>query len=161
MAGTGRLLHPLWTWPREQTPEVLRDYQEAYPSGMRSFNDDPEACLAYLRCPLAHHKAIRTTNLLERASQERCWRTKVLPHFFTEETCLKLVFSAFWHTTQRGRHVTMTELEQQLALLRRELGLPLYQDRRPTCTADEPTTPILQRDSDLTLSILTVKETRI
>ncbi|MBC7262722.1 MAG: transposase, partial [Chloroflexi bacterium] len=83
--------------------------------------------LAYLRCPLAHHKAIRTTNLLERAFQESRRRTRVIPHFFTEKACLKLVFSALWQASQRWRRVSMTELEQQqLHLLRRELGLPLY-----------------------------------
>lgn len=112
---------------RERAAEVLREYQEAYPAAMRSFSDDLEACLVYLRCPSAHHKAIRTTNLLERAFQESRRRTKVIPHFFTERSCLKLVFSALWKTSQRWRRVTMTELErQQLALLRRELGLPLY-----------------------------------
>jgi putative transposase len=47
---------------RERAAEVLREYREAYPAAMRSFSDDLEACLVYLRCPLAHHKAIRTTN---------------------------------------------------------------------------------------------------
>jgi hypothetical protein len=43
---------------------------------------------------------------------------------------LKLVFSALWKTSQRWRAVTTTELErQQLALLRQELGLPLYPDQ--------------------------------
>lgn len=112
---------------RERAAQVLHDYQQEYPAAMRSFNDDLEACLAYLRCPLAHHKAIRTTNLLERAFQESRRRTRVIPHFFTEKACLKLVFSALWQASQRWRRVSMTELEQQqLHLLRRELGLPLY-----------------------------------
>jgi len=52
---------------------------------------------------------------------------KVIPHFFTEQACLKLVFSALWKASQRWRCVTMTELErEQLALLRQELGLPLH-----------------------------------
>ena len=112
-------------WQRAQ--EVKRDYEQAYPAAMRSFQDGLEACLAYLRCPMAHHKAIRTTNLLERAFQESRRRTKVIPHFFTERACLKLVFSALWQTSQRWRRVTMTELEQQqLAQLRKEMHLPLY-----------------------------------
>jgi len=112
---------------KERAAKVLRHYQKEHPAAMRSFNDDLEACLAYLRCPLAHHKAIRTTNLLERAFQESRRRTKVIPHFFTEKACLKLVFSALWKTSQRWRKVTMTELEQQqLELLRQELELPLY-----------------------------------
>ena len=116
---------------RERAAHVLRDYQATYPGAMRSFNDDLEACLAYLRCPLAHHKAVRTTNLIERAFEESRRRTKVIPHFFTEKACLKLVFSALWQTSQRWRRVTMSELEQQqLALLRRELGLPLYEGQQ-------------------------------
>jgi putative transposase len=112
---------------KERAAKVLRDYQKEHPAAMRSFNDDLEACLVYLRCPLAHHKSIRTTNLLERAFQESRRRTKVIPHFFTEKACLKLVFSALWKTSQRWRKVTMTELEQQqLELLRKDLELPLY-----------------------------------
>jgi len=112
---------------KERAAKVLRDYQKEHPAAMRSFNDDLEACLVYLRCPLAHHKSIRTTNLLERAFQESRRRTKVIPHFFTEKACLKLVFSALWKTSQRWRRVTMTELErQQLELLRKDLELPLY-----------------------------------
>ncbi len=109
---------------KERAAKVLRDYQKEHPAAMRSFNDDLQACLVYLRCPLAHHKSIRTTNLLERAFQESRRRTKVIPHFFTEKACLKLVFSALWKTSQRWRKVTMTELEQQqLELLRKELEL--------------------------------------
>ena len=112
---------------KERAAKVLHDYQEQHPAAMRSFNDDLEACLVYLRCPLTHHKSIRTTNLLERAFQESQRRTKVVPHFFTEKACLKLVFSALWKTSQRWRKVTMTELEQQqLELLRKDLQLPLY-----------------------------------
>ena len=56
--------------------ETLKSYQrrlcrifELYPSAMKSFQDDWEACVAYLCCPEIHHKRIRTTNLLARAHQ--------------------------------------------------------------------------------------------
>ena len=118
---------PLRVEAKERAAKVLRDYQGEHPAAMRSFNDDLQACLVYLRCPLAHHKSIRTTNLLERAFQESWRRTKVIPHFFTEKACLKLVFSALWKTSQRWRKVTMNALDQQqLELLRKELDLPLY-----------------------------------
>ena len=87
---------------------------------------------AILRCPVRHQRSIRTTNLLERAFQESRRRTKVIPHFFTERACLKLVFSALWKTSQRWRAVTTTELDRQpLALLRQEPGLPLYPGQEP------------------------------
>lgn len=112
---------------QQRAKEVQKEYAQPYPTAMRCFQDDLEACLAYLRCPLAHHKSIRTTNLLERAFQESRRRTKVIPRFWTERACLKLVFSALWKTSQRWRRVTMTESEQrQLAQLRSDLDLPLY-----------------------------------
>jgi transposase-like protein len=91
---------------------------------MRSFQDDWEACIAYLRCPALHHKRIRTTNLLERSFLEERRRTKVIPRFFTEKSCIKLVFATLWRASQRWQGVKMSEFERkQLKLLRRELGL--------------------------------------
>lgn len=104
--------------------DVLHKYQGQYPSAMKSFQDDWEACIAYLRCPAAHHKRIRTTNLLERSFVEERRRTKVIPRFFTEQSCLKLAFASLWQASQRWQGVRMSEFErQQLALLRQELGL--------------------------------------
>jgi transposase-like protein len=109
---------------RMMAAKVLETYQNLYPSAMNSFQDDWEACIAYLRCPHVHHKRIRTTNLLERSFGEQRRRTKVIPRFFTERSCLKLVFATVWRASQRWQGVKMSELErQQLRLLRRELGL--------------------------------------
>jgi putative transposase len=104
--------------------EVLRKYQDLYPAAMASFRDDWEACIAYLRCPTIHHKRIRTTNLLERSFLEERRRTKVIPRFFTEKSCLKLAFATLWQASQRWQGVRMSAFElQQIALLRQELGL--------------------------------------
>jgi transposase-like protein len=103
--------------------DVLKAYQSNYPASMRSFQDDWEASIAYLRCPAIHHKRIRTTNLLERSFLEERRRTRTIPRFFTERSCLKLVFATLWRASQRWQGVRMTEIEcQQLKLLRRQLG---------------------------------------
>jgi transposase-like protein len=103
--------------------DVLKTYQSTYPAAMRSFQDDWEASIAYLRCPAIHHKRIRTTNLLERSFLEERRRTRTIPRFFSEKSCLKLVFATLWRASQRWQSVKMTEIErQQLRLLRRELG---------------------------------------
>lgn len=104
--------------------DLLQKYQDRYPAAMKSFSDDLEACWAYLRCPTVHHKRIRTTNLLERAFVEQKRRTKVIPGFWTEKSCLKLVFATLWQASQRWQGVRMSEFEQQqLRRLRAELGL--------------------------------------
>ena len=123
--------------------EVLKDYQTLYPAAMKSFQDDWHACIAYLRCPHIHHpclpqgkcKRIRTTNVLERCFLEQRRRTKTIPRFFTEKSCLKLVFATLWRASRSWCNVRMSEFEiQQLRLLRRELGLP--DDQQPQVVVD-------------------------
>ena len=60
---------------------------------MAWLEDDFEACVAHLRFPLGHRRAIRTTNLLERLFGEERLRTKVIPHAFGERAVLQLVDS--------------------------------------------------------------------
>jgi transposase-like protein len=80
---------------------VLETYQGRYPSAMPSFQDDWDDCVIYLPCPAIHHpclrhgrcKRLRTSNWLERSFLEERRRTKVIPRFFTEKSCLKLVFA--------------------------------------------------------------------
>ena len=74
------------------------------------------------RLPPAHRKFVRTTNLIERSFEEQQRRTKVIPRFFDERSCLKLAFAAVQRAATRWQKVTISELEQrQLALLRSEL----------------------------------------
>ena len=120
---------------RMMAAKVLETYQAPYPSAMKSFEDDFEACIAHLRCPAAHHKRIRTTNLLERSFLEERRRTKVIPRFFTEKSCLKLAFATLWRASQRWHGIRISEIErQQLRRLRGKLGL-LTQDEQDTAQA--------------------------
>jgi transposase-like protein len=109
---------------KQVAADLLKKYEKLYPSAMTSFQDDWEACIVHMRCPHVHHKRIRTTNLLERSFLEERRRTKVIPRFFTERSCLQLAFASLWRASQRWQGVKMSSLErQQLKLLRRELGL--------------------------------------
>jgi len=123
------MVHSAYYAPNREVAEMiakdlLQRYQDLYPSAMKSFTDDLEACWSYLRCPAVHHKRIRTTNLLERAFVEQRRRTKVIPGFWTEKSCLKLVFATLWQASKRWRGVRMSEFEQQQLLqLRADLDL--------------------------------------
>ena len=66
------------------------------------------------------YKRVRTINLLERSLLEQRRRPKVIPHFFSERSCLKWVFATLWRASQRWQTVRMSEFErQQLKFLRR------------------------------------------
>ena len=105
-------------------------FSALYPSAMKSFEDDLEASLAHLKLPADHRVNCRTTNLVETNLVERGFleerrRTKVLPRFFDEKSCLKLVFGTLLRAARRWRRITVTELQAaQLRRLRQELGQP-------------------------------------
>jgi len=107
---------------RQAAAETLGHFQREYPRAMQCLAEDLEASLAHLRVPPAHRKFVRTTNLIERSFVEERRRTKVIPRFFDERSCLKLAYAALQRAADRWQKVTITELEQrQLELLRQEL----------------------------------------
>jgi putative transposase len=107
---------------RQAAAETITRFQREYPAAIKSFADDLDASLMHLRVPPAHRKFVRTTNLIERGFEEERRRTKVIPRFFDERSCLKLAFAALERAARRWQKVTITELEQrQLALLRQDL----------------------------------------
>jgi putative transposase len=86
------------------------------------FMDDFEACIAHLRLPIAHRRATRTTNLLERLFVEERRRLKIIPNALGEKAVLKLMFGAMTRAAERWRSIRITEFERrQMAALRHEL----------------------------------------
>jgi len=98
--------------------------KRTYPSLTSCFSEDLEAILGHLRLPVRHRRSVRTTNLIERTFEEERRRTKIIPGFFTEQSCLKLVFSVLIRASKRWRRIVMDEMElKQIDALRKELGL--------------------------------------
>jgi putative transposase len=97
---------------------VLRDdiaatYAKDLPSAVACLDDDFEACIAHLRFPLGHRRAIRTSNLLERLFGEERRRTKIIPHAFGERAVLKLVYAAPIRAAEHWRGIRITEFERR------------------------------------------------
>jgi putative transposase len=69
---------------RELAAGIVADYGRKYDCAVACFIDDFEACIAHLRFPMTHRRAIRTTNLLERLFVEERRRLKIIPNEFGE-----------------------------------------------------------------------------
>lgn len=113
-----RLLQDVRDAPDHETgqaraKELIERYQKKLPSAMDCLADDLEASLAHLKLPSLHQKMIRTTNLCERSFVEERRRTKVIPRFFDEKSCLKLVFATLWRASVRWRKVRFNEMEKK------------------------------------------------
>jgi putative transposase len=107
---------------RELAAGVVADYGGEHDRAVACFRDDFEACITYLRFPVAHRRGIRTTNLLERLFVEERRRLKIIPNAFGERAVLKLMFGALIRAAERWRSVKVTEFERrQIAAVRKEL----------------------------------------
>ena len=79
---------------RDLAADLVRKWEKEFPSAAACFQDDFEACIARLRMPVRHRKAIRTPNMLERLFGEERRPMKVMPNAWGEKTALKLMFAA-------------------------------------------------------------------
>lgn len=113
--------------PSPALARVLKDdlverSQKAYPTAVRCFVEDFEACIAHLACPPSLRKVIRTSNLLERLFEEERRRTKTIHSFFGERPVLKLMYASVIRASDTWRGVHIGELERgQLERLREQL----------------------------------------
>jgi transposase-like protein len=93
--------------------EFRHTYAHELPSGVKCFDDDFAACITYLRLPVAHRRATRTTNLLERLFLEERRRSNTIPHAFGERAVLKLMYAGApasqRHVATGGDHRFRTE----------------------------------------------------
>jgi putative transposase len=87
-----------WFYDRRDLGEVRRDlaawlgkWQSKYAKLCQWVEDNIEETLTYYRLPLAHHKHMKSTNMLERLNQELKRRTHVVRIFPKAESCLRLV----------------------------------------------------------------------
>lgn len=107
---------------RELAEGLVKDYETEMPSAVACFMDDFDACIAHLRMPITHRRAIRTTNLLERLFVEERRRLKIIPNAFGEKPVLKLMFGAMIRAAERWRAIRITDFERrQMAAVRQEL----------------------------------------
>jgi transposase-like protein len=108
---------------RQRAEELVARYQGIYPSAVKCFQEDLEACLHHLRCPVRHRRFITSTNLVERSFEEEKRRSKVLPRFFNEKSCLKLAFASLLRASWKWRRIPISQTEQrELLELRYQLG---------------------------------------
>jgi putative transposase len=87
-----------WFYDRRDLAEARRDiaqwlakWQGKYARLCAWVEDNIEETLTYYRLPLAHHKHMKSTNMLERLNQEIKRRTHVVRIFPNAASCLRLV----------------------------------------------------------------------
>ena len=108
--GAGPCRLPGAVTARDLAADLIRTWESEFPTAVTCFQDDFEACIAHLRMPVKHRKAIRTTNLLERLFGEERRRLKVIPNAWGEKAVLKLMFAAMTRASGTWRPIGVTAL---------------------------------------------------
>lgn len=87
-----------WLYDRRDLEEARRDlavwlakWQGKYAKLCNWVEENIEETLSFYRLPLAHHKHLKSTNMLERLNEELKRRTQVVRIFPNEQSCLRLI----------------------------------------------------------------------
>lgn len=87
-----------WLYDRRDIQEAERDlaawivkWQGRYPKLVNWVEDNIGQTLTFYRLPRAHHKHLKSTNMLERLNEEIKRRTRVVRIFPNGESCLRLI----------------------------------------------------------------------
>lgn len=119
-----------WIYDRRDMQEANRDlaawiakWQGKYPKLVDWVESNIVETLSFYRLPRAHHKHLKSTNMLERLNEEIKRRTHVVRIFPNTESCLRLIRALCVETHETwledARYLNMTLLaEQKKELLR-------------------------------------------
>ena len=113
-----------WMYERRDLEEARRDlkawlekWAAKYPKLCEWVERNIEETWTYYRLPLAHHKHLKSTNLLERFNQEIKRRTLVVRIFPNESSCLRLIRAIAAETHEEwmegSRYLNMALLQEQ------------------------------------------------
>lgn len=112
-----------WLYDRRDAQEARSDlaswlskWQPKYPKLCSWVEENIEQTLTFYRFPLAHHKHIKSTNMLERLNQEIKRRTHVVRIFPNERSCLRLIralaVETHEHWIEATRYLSMEPLRE-------------------------------------------------
>ena len=114
-----------WMYDRRDVAEARRDlaawlakWQGKYPRLCDWVESNIEETFAFYCLPLAHHKHLKSTNMLERFNEEIKRRTHVVRIFPNEASCLRLIRALAAETHEEWlegpRYLDMEQLREQL-----------------------------------------------
>ena len=95
--------------------ELIAKFKDRFPSAMECLEKALPQVVICLKFPKSHRKRISSSNLIERLFGEGKRRTKVIPRFPTEKSCLTLFYATLIDSSKRWYGVRMSiDIMQEL-----------------------------------------------
>lgn len=88
--------------------ELVAKFKDRFPSSMECLKKALPDVITCLKFPRTHRKRISSSNLIERLFGEGKRRTKVIPRFPTEKSCLSLFYATLIDSSKRWHGVNMS-----------------------------------------------------
>ncbi|MFH1593715.1 MAG: IS256 family transposase [Candidatus Omnitrophota bacterium] len=102
--------------------ELIAQFKDRFSSAMECLEKALPDVITCLRFPKSHRKKISSSNLIERLFGEGKRRTKVIPRFPTEKSCLTLFYATLIDSSKRWYGVRMSvDIMQELDKLWKEV----------------------------------------
>ncbi len=122
-----------WLYDRRDLEEARKDlvnwlgkWAGRYPRLCEWVEDNIEETFTYYRWPPAHHKHLKSTNMLERLNQELKRRTHVVRIFPNAASCLRLVralaVETHEHWIEQHRYLNMEMLREHRKIVMEQTG---------------------------------------
>jgi putative transposase len=122
-----------WIYDRRDIHEAQRDlaswltrWESKYSKLCRWVEENIEETLSFYHLPRAHHKHLKSTNLLERVNEEIKRRTRVVRIFPNQESCLRLIRAVTTEMHENwiedSRYLNMAELTEHKKRRMQELA---------------------------------------
>jgi len=92
---------------------AIAELEKKAPKVARLLEEHGEEILGVYALPEAHHKRMRTTNMLERQNQELKRRTRVVRVFPHEQSCLRLIAALLMETNQEWMGRIYLRMEEE------------------------------------------------
>lgn len=94
-----------WLWARRWRAEA--------PKAVACLERDLEALLAFLACPSAHQKKVRTTNAIERCFREVRRRTRPMSCFNNDASCERIIYAVLSHLNRNWEGKPLPQFTHQ------------------------------------------------
>lgn len=102
--------------------ELIAKFEDRFSSAMKCLEKALPEVITCLKFPKSHLKRISSSNLIERLFGEGKRRTKVIPRFPTERSCLTLFYATLIDSSKRWHGVRISvEIMQELDKLWKEV----------------------------------------
>jgi len=97
----------------ELADRIVDDFARGLPDAVECFQDDFQACIAYLTLPAAHHGMLFRADLIEKMVKEELRKVGVVPDAFGKNPLPGIALAAMINASEEWKPIKITDAEME------------------------------------------------